>query len=140
MTSWRLAFFLLLLGAPSWGQLQISARVSPTNDYGTALSIAATQTGTITSANAPNTKLIGVDIWSSVPFRAFIYTVVNGVQSASPSAVTGGIGYAGSQWRTPDPIFVVLSSSGGQDAYRIVVVNLDQTNAADFYVSFHYGG
>jgi len=135
----RKLFSLFLVSGLLLAQLQVSSRSLPVNDYETALAVGSGQTSTATSANASNTRLMGVDVWSSVPYKALIYTVSNGVQSSSPSAVGGAPGFSSFQWRTPDPAFIVLGSSGGQDAYRVVVTNLDQTNTADFYVSFHYG-
>lgn len=139
----RLLSIVLILACsspPSPAQLNISQRVSPTNDYETALSVVPSTTVPITSQTAYNTKLLGVDVWSSVPYKALIYTVSNGTQSTSPAAVGGAPGFQSFQWRTPDPIFVTLGNSGGQDAYRVVITNLDQTNTADVFVTFHYGG
>jgi hypothetical protein len=129
---------LLACAAVLSAQLQISQRQSPTNDYESALAVLPNGIGTITSQNASNTKLIGLDMWSSVSYKALIYTVSNGVQSTSPVAVGGAQGFASFQWRTPDPVYVTLGSSGGQDAYRVLATNLDQTNTADILVSFHY--
>lgn len=122
-------------------QLQISQRVSPTNDFESALTVGPTQQNNLTSADASNTKLIGVDVWASVPYRAFIYRVQNGVQDTNPSAVGGGGAQQSFQWRTPDPIYITLGApAAALNAYRVIVVNLDQTNTSDFYATFHYGG
>lgn len=129
----------LVLSWNAFAQLQISQRALPSNDYEAALAVTPGANAAITSANASNTKLLGLDVWSSVPYKALIYTVSNGVQSANPVAVGGAPGFTSFQWRTPDPVFVTLGSSGGQDAYRVVATNLDQSNTADVIVNFHYG-
>jgi hypothetical protein len=132
---------LLLLSLQTAAQLQISQRVSPTNDYESALSVGPAAQGILTSADASSTKLLGVDVWSSVPYRAFIYRVQNGAQDTNPSAVGGAPGLQTFQWRSPDPIFITLGAAAAAlNAYRVIVVNLDQANTSDCYVVFHYGG
>jgi hypothetical protein len=134
----KLAIISFLLIASLNAQLQVSSRVSPVNDYQTSLAVPANQTVTINSLAASNTKLIGVDVWSSVAYKALIYTVVNSVQSTNPVAVGGAPAFSSFQWRTPDVVFVTLGSSGGTDNYQIKITNLDGASSADFFVSFHY--
>jgi len=121
-------------------QLQVSGRSAPVNDYESSLGVQPTQQAITTTPDASNTKLIGVDVWSSATYRAFIYRVQNGAQDNNPSAVGGGAGSQAWQWRTPDPVFISLGATAAAiNAYRVVVVNLDQASPADIYVSYHYG-
>ncbi len=134
----RVVLIGVLLAALLEAQLQISQRASPVNDYQTALAVTAGNSRTVASSVASNTRLMGVDIWSSVGYKALVYTVTNSVQSTNPVAVGGAPPFTSFQWRSPDPAFVSLGSSGGTDTYAVVVTNLDPNSPADFFVSFHY--
>lgn len=121
-------------------QQAIPGRLSPVNDYEAAISVQPGQRISVQTPDASGTKLIGVDVWSSAPYRSFIYKVQNGIQDTNPSATGGGAALTSWQWRTPDPIFIALGpASASINAYMVVLYNLDQTNTTDFYVTFHYG-
>ena len=81
-------------------------------------------------------KLFYAKVNSSVAFKATLYKVANGVASA---AVDEDYGWNGRfEWRSPHPDMVsqAESATAGLDGFRIVVVNLDPTLAADISVVF----
>lgn len=81
-------------------------------------------------------KLTHLMVASSVPCKAQLYTVSNGVASSVLAT-----------WFTPQRPFldiykgyitVAHDATAGLDGFRVNVTNLDPANAADVYVTFFY--
>lgn len=117
---------------------------TPTNpvtdgtDGTTPTNVAAGAEGNIDSVEAANKKLAQVTVWSSVAFRARLYTVDNAVESTNPFAVGGAPAHGSWVYEPPHRNYITLGSTAGLDAFRVEVKNLDDTQAADFYAVFHY--
>ncbi len=94
--------------------------------------------GNLDSPEAASKKLVQVTVWSSVAFRARLYTVDNGVESTDPLAVGGAPAHGVWVYNTPHRDYVTLGSTAGLDAFRVECKNLDDNNDADFYAVFHY--
>ena len=81
-------------------------------------------------------KLFYAKVNSSVAFKATMYKVANGVAS---SALDENYAWEGKfDWRSPHRDFMsqAESATAGLDGFRIVVVNLDPSLAADISVVF----
>lgn len=113
---------------------------SPTNPVATALTSAAVAAGasaTLDTADIPTKKGWGVDATASVPFKAIMQTVANAV-ATSVAVVFGNAGEL-VQWRPPNRnFFVVGGATAGLDALRVVMTNLDPSEAADVYATVYY--
>lgn len=117
---------------------------SPVMIYTTSSSLAAgssTTTAHQTADLATGTYYCsGFDVSSSVPVKAALYTVLNGTQSTNPFAVVfvqaGNFG----QWKPPHRQYMPFTSAGaaGFDGFRVVVTNMDGSEAADTYVTLYY--
>ncbi len=83
-------------------------------------------------------QLAGVDIGSSVAFKAIIQSVDNDV----PTVITTVWGQSGTtvQWRPPNKAYgsVTWAGSAGFDGFEILVTNFDTSESSDFYVSMFY--
>ena len=109
-----------------------------TNDYQTAQRISPSQTAVLTSGSASGKRLAQIDVWSSIAYAAFLFTVNNTVESTNPVAAGGAPAAIPFVWKPPSLAYVVLGTSGGLDAFRVKVTNLDAVRTADVYVVFHY--
>lgn len=134
----RLVSLFVLVASLAQAQLQQSATSGTVNDYQTSVAVAAGATVILTSLTAHSKRLIGFEVWSSARYKAFVYTLANGIESASPAIVGGAIAFETYQWRTPAPDFLVLGNSAGVDAFEMKITNLDSTNSADVHCVFHY--
>ena len=113
---------------------------TPTNpnfDSQIEVGLAAAGSADIDSAALENKKLSWVDVWASVPFLAEIKTVDNGTPSGT-KGVTGGAAHMPAQYIPTHRDYIQTGSTAGVDAFRVTAVNLDDDNAADIYVTFHY--
>ncbi len=116
----------------------VETPTNPVNNYQTSASLAAGSAVDLTTPEAASKKLTAVEVWSSVAFRARVYTVDNAVESTDPYAVGGGQGFTSWQWKPPHRNYVTLGATAGLDAFRVEVTNLDDNLAADVYATFHY--
>jgi hypothetical protein len=106
----------------------------------TSVAVAAGATANLDSANigSGNTgKLLGLLVSSSVAFKAELQTVLNAV------ATTRAIVFSMNRlwdWKTPGRDFIAQahSATAGFDGFRVIVTNLDTSEAADVYVTFFY--
>ncbi len=117
---------------------------SPTNpvidgtNATTPVNVAAGSEGDITTVAADDKKLVLMTIWSSVAFRARVYTVDNAVESTDPVAVGGASAHNSWEFRPTHRSYVTVGNTAGLDAFRVEVKNLDDSLAADFYMVAHY--
>jgi len=82
--------------------------------------------------------LSGVDISSTVSFRADIYTYINGVQSTDPVVTFFANPGEMRQWSPPHRDFVTITGTAGTDAFRVIVKNTDPADAASIYSTIYY--
>lgn len=117
--------------------------VSPQVSYATSSSVAAGGSAVLQSAQVTSAKtayLVGVYVSSSVPFKAELATVSNGVASSTKKLV----GFSRDlDWyfRPPGREFfsVAHDSTAGFDGFQVIVTNLTTgTTAADFYMCVMY--
>lgn len=117
---------------------------APTNpvisgaDATTPTNVAAGAEGDIDTPEAASKKLALMQVWSSVAFRCRVYTVDNGVESTDPVAVGGAVAFGTFEFRPTHRDYVTLGATAGLDAFRAEVKNLDDNQAADFYMVAHY--
>jgi hypothetical protein len=113
---------------------------APTNPVASALTSAAVAAGasaTLDTADIPGKKGRAVHATASVPFKGVISTVANGV--ATVVAVVFGAAGELVQWTPPHrDFFTVAGATAGQDGLRIVMTNLDTSEAADVYATIFY--
>jgi hypothetical protein len=113
------------------------APANPVNDSQTSVAVAPATPTDIDGLDDDNRKLAWIDIWSSVAYKAEIFTVDNAVES-SRKGVTGGSAHEGVQYIPEHEDFIQVGATAGVDAFRVKVTNLDDNLAADFHVVFHY--
>lgn len=113
------------------------APTNPINDSVTSASIAVATPTNIDSADDDNKKLSWIDIWSSVAWKGEIHTMAGAVQSGR-KGVTGGAAFQAVQWRPTHRDFVQTGADAGVDTFRLIFTNLDDNQAADAHVVFHY--
>lgn len=113
---------------------------TPTVTADSASAIAAgTEDNTIQTADlGGNTvQLAGVDISSSVAFRAEINEVNDDVETLR--AVLFGQSGTTIQWRPPHKAYfnVTFTANAGFDGWRCSMTNMDTSEAADLYATFY---
>jgi hypothetical protein len=149
----RLAAYLVGYNGTTWdrvrtantGRLQVDVvtgggtdtPTSPTNTYVTSASLAAGSSANLDSGDLGAVKLSQVEVWTSVAYKAAIYTIANGTPSANPVAIGGGQPFQPFIWKAPHRNYASVSSSAGVDGFRVAITNLDDANAADVYATFH---
>ena len=113
---------------------------SPTNpatlgaDGTTATTIAVATPTDVDSIESGGKKVTKAEIWSTVAFKVRLYLVNNAVEDTNPFAVGGAPAFTPYVWDTPQRDYVELGVSGGLDAFRAEITNLDDSQTADFYV------
>jgi len=112
---------------------------TPVSEYVTSADVAAGATASLTTAERGGKKLKKVTVWSTVAYRAFIYTVDNAVESTNPIAILGGRAFEKTEYEPPHKDYHVLGVTAGLDAFRVKFINLDQ-NAADAHAQFYTEG
>jgi hypothetical protein len=117
-----------------------SMPTNPTNTYVTQASVATGTTANLDTGDIGAKRLSAFEVWSSVPYKAALYTISNGTPSTDPLVIGGGAPFTAFQWRAPHPDYVKTTASAGVDGFRVAVTNLSDANspAADFYATFHY--
>lgn len=117
-----------------------SALTNPVGHHVTVTSVAAGGSDTLDSLQIPTSltgKLVNIVVSGSVPFKAQLFTVTDGVQSSELITVI-----CKDIWDyrpiSKSLITVAQSAGIGFDGFRIVVKNLDTSEAADFYAAFFY--
>ena len=118
---------------------------NPTIETPALASIAAGATSTGTElrtsdlGDATQSQLSGIDITSSVPFKA---TIISEIDDAETIRVRALFGRAGEtlQWRPPNKAYFAqnFAANAGFDGWRVEVTNLDNSQTTDFYVTFYY--
>lgn len=111
---------------------------SPTNEYETSAALAAGSSASLTTSEAGGQSLALVEVWSSVAFKVALHTVDDGVESTDPVAIGGAPAFTSWSWKPTHRTYVSLSANAGLDAFRAKITNLDNSNAADVYATFHY--
>jgi hypothetical protein len=111
---------------------------NPVNEYETSASVAAGATGTLTTAEAGGKSLAALECWASVAYKVTLFTVLDGVESTDPLVIGGGQAHQAWSWKPTHRSYVPLAANAGLDAFRVKIDNLDDTNAADVYATFHY--
>lgn len=99
-----------------------------------ALAAGSSTTLTFTGADSAHRSkyLWGIDIASSVAFKAVVQTLANSVATT----VTTLFGQGVLTWKPPHRTFVQSGNTAGTDGIQVVVTNLDEALAADVYASF----
>jgi len=114
---------------------------TPTNpvvNYQTSVAVAAGAEVDLTTPEAADKKLARIDVWCSVAYRARVFTVDNAVESTDPLGVGGGAAHESWVFQPSHRNYVTLGNTGGLDAFRVEIINLDDNQAADAYATFHY--
>jgi hypothetical protein len=111
---------------------------NPASDYVTSAALAAGSEANLDTGDLPAKKLWKVTAWASVAFRARVFLVNNSVEDTEALAVGGGPPHQTFEWQPPHRNFTTLGTSGGTDAFRVEVTNLDDSNAADVHAVFNY--
>jgi hypothetical protein len=113
-----------------------SAQLTTVTD--TAIAAGASATLDSTQINSGKTgKLHGILVSSAIPFKATLQTVSNGV------ATTRAVAFALERtwdWQPPGREFIQVAQDAGAglDGFRVVIDNLDTSEASDVYASFFY--
>jgi hypothetical protein len=81
-------------------------------------------------------KLVQIVITSSIPFRAQLKTVTNGVESGV--LVTWIDRHVDCTFAHKKFLTVAHNAGAGIDTFRIAMKNLDTSEAADVYATFFY--
>ena len=107
--------------------------------YNTASSaaLAAGASANLDSAEIVETEYIAqIGITSSVAFKGVIQEVNNGVATSVDTI----FGLAGETvtWRPAHRRYVDVAATAGVDVFRVVITNMDTSQAADFYATFYY--
>jgi hypothetical protein len=110
---------------------------NPVTNTQTSTAVAAGATANVDSAEAASKKLAWIDVWSSVAWKGEIFTVDNGSESTR-KGITGGPPMEATFWKPSHRNYITLGATAGTDAFRLKFTNLDDTNAADAHVIFHY--
>ncbi len=109
--------------------------------HGNSVATAAGASDDIDSAQitaGKTAKLIQLVVASTVPFKAELKTVTNGVASAVLATfVVGDFSYC-FEPKTKEAFTVAQDAGAGLDAFRVTFTNLDTGEAADGYASFLY--
>jgi hypothetical protein len=135
-----------VLKTDSAGELQVDVLTgggsdtptTPVTDYVTSAALAAGSEANLDTADIPAKKLWQVSVWASVAYRVRIFVVNNSVEGTEALAIGGGPAMQGWTWTPPHRNFTTLGTSGGTDAFRAEVTNLDDANAADVHAVFAY--
>ena len=114
---------------------------SPQVSYQTQATVAAGGSATLDTPNISVGKtgyLLGVVVSASVPFRAELQTVSNGLVGSNP--VVWFASNRGWDFRPPGRKFIKVAhdTGAGLDGFRVVIVNLDASEAADVHACFFY--
>lgn len=115
----------------------VDTPTNPFNDTQTSVAVAAGATVDIDGADDDNRNLAWVDVWSSVAWKGEVFTVDNGVESGR-KGVTGGPAMTGVQYIPTHRTYIAVGATAGVDSFRLKFTNLDDNQAADAHVVFHY--
>ena len=113
--------------------------VSPQLTYVTTATIAAGGQATHDSAQITSAKtgyLMGLVVSSSVMLKIELRTVLNGAASGNKIVWFE----RNLPWTTPGKAFIsqAQDAGGGFDGFRVVITNMDTSEAADVYTTFLY--
>lgn len=115
---------------------------SPQRNAVSVLSLAAGGSSNLDSNQISVNKtgqLMGISLCSSVFVKGNLRTVLNGAESGVLHVFFSCPGLSFLE-RFPDKRFItqVYSATSGFDGFRVQVINLDPSQAADVYVTFFY--
>ena len=113
---------------------------TPTNpvvDSQTSVAVAAGASADIDSSEAASKKLAMITVWSSVAWKGEIHTVDNAVESPR-LGITGGQAFQAVQFKPTHRDYIQTGTTAGADNFRVEFTNLDDNQAADAHVVFHY--
>lgn len=116
-----------------------STPTGPVNEYAATTALAAGASDAVDSSEAAGKSLSMLEVWSSVPYKATLHTVDNDVESAE-KAIGGGQAAQPWSFKPPHKAYFTLGTTAGADNFRVNVTNLDNSQAADCHVVFHYEG
>ena len=122
--------------------VDVHALVAPKAVLATSVGLAAGASIDLDSdqiASGKTGKLLMLLVCASVPCKAVLQTVTNGVPSA-PRATFFGLAGRNAMLPIPSKHLYQIAHSGiaGFDGFRVTVTNLDNSNAADVYANFAY--
>jgi hypothetical protein len=132
------------LKTDSSGELQVDVLsgggvdtpTTPLQSSVTSSALAAGSSVNVDSADLVSKYLWQADLTSSVAFKVVLSTLANGV--ATVRSTMFGRGGETIQWRPPHRAFSQSGSGAGADGFRAAFTNLDTSEAADVYATFHY--
>jgi hypothetical protein len=132
------------LKTDSSGELQVDVLsgggvdtpTTPLQSSVTSSALAAGSSVNVDSADLVNKYLWQADLTSSVAFKVVLSTLANG--AATVRSTMFGRGGETIQWRPPHRAFAQSGSGAGADGFRAAFTNLDTSEAADVYATFHY--
>jgi hypothetical protein len=113
------------------------APTNPVNDVQSLTALAAQTPTDLDSSSADSKRLTQIEITSSAPFVAELRTVDDGTPSGIV-AMLGGPAHACFVYVPPHPDYIQLGANAGLDAFRLNIENLDNNQAADVQVVYHY--
>lgn len=121
--------------------VRLAETESPKTFFGTVAAVAAGSSGIITTPQITvNTtgKLFAAIASSSVPFKAQLRTVAEGVESADRDVRFGLTRTV--VFRVPAKGFVTVlgTVAAGLDAFRLEITNLETLEPADVYATFYW--
>jgi hypothetical protein len=114
----------------------VDTPTTPLQSSVTSSALAAGSSVNVDSADLVSKYLWQADLTSSVAFKVVLSTLANGV--ATVRSTMFGRGGETIQWRPPHRAFSQSGSGAGADGFRAAFTNLDTSEAADVYATFHY--
>jgi hypothetical protein len=116
--------------------------IGPISDPLSSPNLAAGAAATLDAAaiTASKTgKLVAVHVGSSVACKWVISTRDGAVLATVGTCFTGGLpGHPNYLWQQPNKEFDKLAYVNGDENFRIVVTNLDDSNSADVYATVYW--
>ena len=129
------------------GELQVDvltgggaeAPTTPVTEALTSAALAAGAAATLDTLDIPTKKLWALTASATVPMKIVLSTVANSVATTKNVFFVG----AGDPFVFVPPVrlrdfYTVGGATAGIDAFRVVITNLDASEAADVYASFAY--
>lgn len=140
--------FLMGYDGATWDRVRVASTgrlsvdpgtpTTPANKYVTSASLAAGASVNLDTGEIAAQRLTAVEVWTSVAYKAELRKVLNTVADTDPSVIGGGQAFQSFAWKAPHADYIKTTASAGTDGFRVTVTNLDDSNAADVYATFHY--
>ncbi len=120
----------------------IGGLASPQTTHATSASVAAGSSVDLDSDQisvSTTGELVGLIICASVPWKAQLKTVLNGVESSTLLTLFGQSGKSHTEIMYSKKFFTqAYDATAGLDGFRVTMTNLDTSQAADLYTTFLY--